>query len=97
MNWEEKQRQQEEILETIDCFVSVEDELLKLYCLVNCCSVHHRINDQDLVSKDYMKEKIGRIMSQKPIILDSTAKVMFVAIKLGQPRATTPTDQGENQ
>ena len=80
MNKEEYLKKREEILETINCFNSVEDEVLKLFCLVNVAA-NKKIDGEEYFSKEYMKEKIARILNRIPIILDSEAKNLFCILK----------------
>lgn len=84
-----------EILDSITCFVSIEDELIKLFCLVSCAKCE--TNYPDRLHKDYLKEKIGRIMNGTPLVIDNSAKAMYIGIKLGRvkQRDTTPQEEGE--
>jgi hypothetical protein len=75
LNWEEN----EKILENINCFVSLEDEILKLYCLV-CCAMTHG-DHKGYLHKDYLREKIGRLLDKYPIVIDAQAKGMFLTLK----------------
>ena len=39
---------------------------------------------EELISKRYIKEKLGRVIEGVPIILDNKATIMYLAIKLGR-------------
>lgn len=86
-NLDEEESMNDEILETISCFVSIEDELLKLYCLVSCAIGHG--DDKDFLHRNYLKEKISRILAHKPLIIDSSAKRMFCDLKEKQASTTS--------
>ena len=74
----------EQILENMTGVESIEDQLLKLFCLFNCCMAQTIQDGEELISKRYIKEKLGRVIEGVPIILDNKATIMYLAIKLGR-------------
>ena len=92
-----EEKTKEEILENITCVESLEDQLLKLFCLFNCCMTNAIQNGEELISKRYIREKLGRVIEGVPIILDSKATIMYLAIKLGRYKNSEGTPHLYNQ
>lgn len=84
---EEKRKLIESILENCDCVGNLEDQLLKLYCLFNCCMANYSKDGEDFLSRYYIKEKLGRVMGGIPIILDTKAKSQYATLMLAIPKA----------
>lgn len=82
MNSEEFLKRSDEILETIWCWESLEDEALKLYCLIHRCKTHVSKDGEDFISRKYLIEKTGRLINKTPIILDEDGCRMFCALKI---------------
>ena len=71
------------VLEKVNEVGNVEDQLIKLYCLFNCCMANHTENGEEFISRRYIKEKLGRVMGSVPLILDQSAQLMYASIMLG--------------
>jgi len=52
----------DQILDNIACVESIEDQLLKLFCLFNCCMAQTIQDGEELISKRYIKDKLGRVI-----------------------------------
>lgn len=77
----EKARQ--EILEEIDCWNGLENEVLKLFALFNCC-LTQKIEGQEMVNVEYVKEKIYKLLNNSPIILDHQAKRVYCSMRIAR-------------
>jgi len=75
---------EDQILDEVNSVNDIEDQLLKLFCLFNCCMASHVCEEREYLSREYIKEKLGRVIDKKPIPLDDSAKIMYLAIKLGR-------------
>ena len=64
------------------CYNSIEDEVLKLMCLMTRCSAQLKQEGKDLLSREYVLEKVTRILQGIPIILDSDSRKMYYSIKM---------------
>lgn len=73
----------QQLLERVDELGNLEDQVIKLFCLLNCCMAHHKQDGEEFISRRYIKEKVGRVCSNIPLILDASAKTMYVSIMLG--------------
>jgi hypothetical protein len=80
---DKKQELAQQLLESADCLGNLEDQVIKLFCLLNCCIAHHKQDGEEFISRRYIKEKVGRVCSNVPLILDASAKAMYVSIMLG--------------
>ncbi len=86
MTNEELLKRTDEILETITCWNSLEDEVMKLFCLFStCCTTKHE--GQELVNINYVREKIFNILIKHPILLDSQGKRKFCLMKIEKEEA----------
>lgn len=83
MRPEEYIRRTEEILETINCFISLEEEVLKLLCLFNSLDCK-KLNGDEVFNKDYVIEKTAFLVNQIPLVLNVRARNLYVAIKINQ-------------
>jgi hypothetical protein len=71
----------DEIMETICCWESLEDEVLKLYALfTHCATIKHEA--QELVNVNYVREKIFNLLIKHPIIMSGDAKRTFISMKI---------------
>jgi hypothetical protein len=83
------------LLDNVNGVGNIEEQLIKLFCLFNCCMANHKENGEDYISRSYIKEKMGRVISNMPIILDASAKAMYVSIMLGvMKNANLQEEQG---
>ncbi len=82
MDSEEFLRKADEILETICCLGSIEDEALKLYCLIHRCKANVVKDGEEYIHRSYLIEKISRLVERVPIILDTDGQRMFCALKI---------------
>lgn len=89
MDSEEKLKYYDEIMETIDCYNNIEDEVIKLVCLLIKCRSNFIYQGEELLIRKYVLEKATRILEKIPIILDTEAKQMFVSIKMRQKENVT--------
>lgn len=71
----------EEIYETINCWISLEHEVLKLFCLFSKCATH-KYEGQELINVNYIREKIFNLLIKHPTILDQSAKRLFCEMKI---------------
>ncbi len=69
-----------EIYEVIDTYMGIEDEMLKLLCLFTNC-VCRKMDGDDVLAREYVMEKCGRVLNNVPIILDYRTKHIFAAAK----------------
>ena len=83
---DKKEQLMKSILDKVDEVGNVEDQLIKLYCLFNCCLANYTKDGEDFLSRRYIKEKLGRVMGGIPIILDASARVMYATLMLSIPK-----------
>lgn len=95
MRSEEWLRQAEEIMDTASCYNSLEDEVIKLMCLVTRCKANVTQDGEDFLSRKYMLEKVTRILQGIPIILDCDGQRMYASIKMQQKETTTSKEDQE--
>jgi hypothetical protein len=81
MSNEEFLKRAGEIVETINCWESLEDEALKLFCLFSRCRTQV-YEGQEFVHINYVREKIFNLLIKHPIILDSDGARMFCTMKI---------------
>lgn len=62
----------DERINNITCFVSMQEELIKLYCIV--------FNAKETFSGEYLKEKVGRILSGIPIIIHPSLYTLYLEV-----------------
>lgn len=72
----------EKIMDESCCYNSVEDEVLKLICLLSRCSSSIKQDGEDFLSRSYVLDKATRILQGVPIILDSETRKMYASIKM---------------
>ena len=58
-------------------YFNVEDELVKLFCLVLTCNASKQDEFGEYICRDYLLEKIGGLNQRIPISLDTKAKEIF--------------------
>lgn len=85
----------QQLLESVDSVGNLDEQLIKLFCLFNCCVSHHTVDGEEFISRRYIKEKIGRVSAKIPIILDQSAKVMYVSIMLGVMKNANKNNEEE--
>lgn len=87
----------QEIIDELSCVASLEDQVLKLYCIIKNCVANHTEEGTEMITRQYMLEKLTRVINSIPLIMDKNASKMFVAIKLKeeiqQDGTTTPGDR----
>lgn len=67
-------------------YFNIEDELMKLFCLM-LIQTHYENNQQEYLSKKYVLEKISRLNTRLRISLDERGKVIFdILTKENNPR-----------
>jgi hypothetical protein len=69
---------EEEILNEISCWNGLENEIIKLFCLFNCC-ITHKIDGQEWVNINYVREKIFNLLIKHPTLISSDAAKMYVS------------------
>lgn len=72
----------EKLEDNISCWNGLEDEVLKLYCLMNCCVGTVEKEGEKYINRNYVTEKIGKLCCRSPIILDRAAQSMFILLKI---------------
>lgn len=82
--FEARQKRKEEIKDTVNCYSSVEDEVLKLLCLVNKAHCQKDSSGNEVFNKSYLLEKIARILNGVPISLGHEALQLFISLKMQQ-------------
>lgn len=71
-----------EILDTISCFNSLQDEVLKLFCLLKLCNYQKNQHGEESLNKDYILEKVTRLLDNHPIIISRDAANLFCRLKI---------------
>jgi len=71
-----------EILDESRKFVSSEDEIIKLFCLIICHVTPTQC--KDYLHKNYLKDKLHRMMVGTPLFLEKEARDMYVSIKISR-------------
>ena len=71
-------------VENITCYLSVEEEVLKLLCLFQHCYANLRNKEEDFLTRSYVLEKVSKVLNGSPIILDSNAVAKYLLIKIKQ-------------
>ncbi|HEY5236093.1 MAG TPA: hypothetical protein VIJ14_07945 [Rhabdochlamydiaceae bacterium] len=79
---EEMIKQVQEITDSASCYNSIEDEVLKLVCLFTKCHTNLNSGGDDMLARNYVLEKVTRVLDGVPISLDREGMRMFTAIKL---------------
>ncbi len=69
------------ILDEVHCWNGLEDEVLKLYCLFTRC-VTQKIQGQEVLNVNYVREKIFNLMIKHPIILDDDTARLYATMKI---------------
>jgi hypothetical protein len=87
--------QAQKIMEESDCLGSLEDECLKLYCLLTRCSHNLVHNGEEMLSRQYVISKASRLLQGIPIILDQDGKRMFASLKLKSNKGLPPQKEGQ--
>jgi hypothetical protein len=82
MNIEKMVNQIEEILNKSSCFISVEDEILKLLSLFKFCSGTIMHQEEEYISRAYVLEKVERIREGVPIVLGGDCLKAYIRWKL---------------
>lgn len=81
MNSEEFLKRADELMETIDCWEGLDNEVLKLFALFERChTIKH--DCQELVSINYVREKIFSLLIKHPIILSCEAKKVYLTMRI---------------
>lgn len=75
----------QEILEEIDCWNGLENEVLKLFALFSCC-LTQKADGQKVVNVEYVKEKIYKLLNNSPIILDHQAKRVYCSMRIAREK-----------
>lgn len=96
LNSEEFLKRAEEILETISCWNSLDDEVLKLYCLFSRCATH-KVDGQEMVNVNYVREKIFNLLIKHPTILSCDAARTFCTMKIEKECAELYAKDLENE
>ena len=82
MTSEEWLQKAQELVDNNTCWESVEDELLKLYCLFSRCSCIQTSQGVDILTREYVVGKLVRVLSKVPIILDGDTKRLYATLKM---------------
>jgi len=91
---EEWLKKAEEIMDNSTCWESLEDELLKLYCLLSRCSCQKTSQGVEILTREYVVGKLVRVLSKVPIILDGDTKRLYATLKM---ESIKPQLSGENE
>lgn len=92
---EEWLKKAEEIMDNSTCWQSLEDELLKLYCLFSRCCCSKTENGTEVLSREYVVGKLVRVLSQVPIVLDGDSKRVYATLKMEsiQPKTVETNEE----
>ncbi len=82
MTSEEWLKKAQELMDNSTCWESLEDELLKLYCLFSRCSCQKTSQGIEILTREYVVGKLVRVLSKVPIILDGDTKRVYATLKM---------------
>lgn len=86
----------EEIMNNANCYNGIEDEILKLYILFSRCCPSKKEGNNEFLSREYVGEKVYRLMKKIPIVLDDGSKRIYASLKLCEEETETTTTHQEN-
>ena len=73
-----------QIMDEVSCWNGLENELLKLLILFQKCYATTLKDGTQVLSRDYVLEKVSRLMNKQPIILDPNSARLYGALRISE-------------
>ena len=81
MDDELREKKYAEYMDEVSCWNGLENELLKLLILFQRCYAKKTEDGEEVLGRDYVQEKVSRLMNQQPIILDPRSATLYVMLR----------------
>jgi hypothetical protein len=81
MDEEEYTKRFYEIIDEVSCWNGLENEVIKLFALFSKCATQ-KIDGQELLNVNYVREKVFNLLIEHPIILDAQARNLYIRMRI---------------
>jgi hypothetical protein len=82
------------IIDNSTCWESLENEVLKLYVLFATCVTLKDEKGDDVISRNYIVEKVARLLQRSPIVLHEEGKKRYASMLINM-RLQQKEEEGE--